>query len=174
MENQKSGSLHVLVCVDDSKYSYNALIWAATHIFVTAKKISLLHVYPHTPIDALPGNKAVAGGYVEHINKVVREMSEQKANQLLKEYAAVIEKMGYKPDVVKSIITSSNSKVKMAILNYVDKNGIDMLVCGSRGAGAMSRALIGSVSDFLTQQATCPVLVIREQNLDTTPMDEQT
>ena len=39
--------------------------------------------------------------------------------------------------------------------------GADVLVVGSRGRGALRRALLGSVSTYLVNNAPCPVLVVR-------------
>jgi nucleotide-binding universal stress UspA family protein len=36
-----------------------------------------------------------------------------------------------------------------------------MIVVGSHGRGTVGRFLIGSVSDFVVRQASCPVLVVR-------------
>jgi nucleotide-binding universal stress UspA family protein len=37
---------------------------------------------------------------------------------------------------------------------------IDLLVCGSRGYGPLRSVLVGGVSDRLTRQAPCPVIVV--------------
>jgi len=37
----------------------------------------------------------------------------------------------------------------------------DVVVVGSRGRGAIKRALLGSVSSFVVHNAPCPVLVVR-------------
>ena len=39
--------------------------------------------------------------------------------------------------------------------------GVGMIVLGSRGLGAVSRALMGSVSDSVVRHAHCPVFVVR-------------
>jgi nucleotide-binding universal stress UspA family protein len=39
--------------------------------------------------------------------------------------------------------------------------GVDVVVVGSRGRGAIRRVLLGSVSTYVVHNAPCPVLVIR-------------
>jgi nucleotide-binding universal stress UspA family protein len=40
--------------------------------------------------------------------------------------------------------------------------GVGLIVLGSRGLGAISRTLIGSVSDSVVKHAHCPVFVVRK------------
>ena len=47
------------------------------------------------------------------------------------------------------------------ILNYADKNEIDLISVGAHGAGFGMRALFGSNVDRVLRQAPCPVLVAR-------------
>jgi nucleotide-binding universal stress UspA family protein len=47
------------------------------------------------------------------------------------------------------------------ILNYAEKNGIDLISIGAHGAGFGMRVLFGSNVDRVLRQAPCPVLVAR-------------
>ena len=47
------------------------------------------------------------------------------------------------------------------ILNYAEKNDIDLISVGAHGAGFGMRALFGSNVDRVLRQAPCPVLVAR-------------
>ena len=47
------------------------------------------------------------------------------------------------------------------ILNYAEKNEIDLISLGAHGAGFGMRALFGSNVDRVLRQAPCPVLVAR-------------
>jgi nucleotide-binding universal stress UspA family protein len=47
------------------------------------------------------------------------------------------------------------------ILAYIKAEQIDLLVCGSRGAGNLAGWLMGSISRELVRQALCSVLVVR-------------
>src|SRR5918998_196603 len=48
------------------------------------------------------------------------------------------------------------------IIRAAESLGVGLIVIGSRGLGALSRALIGSVSDSVVKHAHCPVLVVRQ------------
>jgi nucleotide-binding universal stress UspA family protein len=51
------------------------------------------------------------------------------------------------------------------IVAQAEDIGAGLVVLGSRGLGAMRRALIGSVSDSVVRHAPCPALVVRERPL---------
>jgi nucleotide-binding universal stress UspA family protein len=48
-----------------------------------------------------------------------------------------------------------------AICHLAEEIGADVIVVGSRGRGAIKRALLGSVSTHITNNAPCPVVVVR-------------
>lgn len=60
------------------------------------------------------------------------------------------------------------SDVGKSLKHYAEANQIDVLVMGSRGMGAVKRALLsmvglGSVSDWCAHNMTCPVIVVKSQ-----------
>jgi nucleotide-binding universal stress UspA family protein len=58
------------------------------------------------------------------------------------------------------------------ILNYAEKNDIDLICLGAHGAGFGMRALFGSNVDRVLRQAPCPVLVTRPLKPSTVAADE--
>lgn len=48
-----------------------------------------------------------------------------------------------------------------ALCDRAAELGADVVVVGSRGLGAIRRALLGSVSSYVVNNAPCPVLVVR-------------
>ena len=48
-----------------------------------------------------------------------------------------------------------------AILGLVEKEMVDLIVIGSRGLGALSGLVMGSVSQKLVHLAPCPVLIVK-------------
>lgn len=57
-------------------------------------------------------------------------------------------------------------RVDEEVIRLAEEIGAGMIVVGSRGLGPMSRALVGSDSSNIVHHAHCPVLVIRDSDLD--------
>ncbi|MDD3248253.1 MAG: universal stress protein [Methanosarcina sp.] len=50
------------------------------------------------------------------------------------------------------------------IVNFAEKNGVDLIIVGSLGKSGIERFLIGSVSEKVVRNAKVPVLVVRGKN----------
>ena len=48
------------------------------------------------------------------------------------------------------------------LCQLAETHNVRVVVVGSHGKGAIRKALLGSVSDYLTHHCTRPVLVVRE------------
>jgi nucleotide-binding universal stress UspA family protein len=46
------------------------------------------------------------------------------------------------------------------IITFAEEGHCDLIVMGRRGQGAVSKALLGSVSDRVVKAASCPVMVV--------------
>jgi nucleotide-binding universal stress UspA family protein len=55
----------------------------------------------------------------------------------------------------------------VAILQFAEKNQVDLSVICSRGRSGVSRWLMGSVADRVVRGATVPVLLVRTQKEET-------
>ena len=58
------------------------------------------------------------------------------------------------------VLDKGDSPVKV-ILEYAEKEGVDLIVAGTRGLGGFEKMLLGSVSSGLVSHAHCDVLVVR-------------
>jgi len=78
----------------------------------------------------------------EHVNKV-KQMAKQKNIKIT-------------TDVVIAI-----SSVVKEIIEYAEKNKINMIVIGSRGLSGLKKMLLGSVASGVVTYSHCPVLVAK-------------
>lgn len=64
------------------------------------------------------------------------------------------------PLPIKKVVITSSSTAS-AIVQYAADAGIDLIVVGTHGRGAMAHLLMGSVAERVVRTARCPVLTVR-------------
>ena len=57
-------------------------------------------------------------------------------------------------------IETTSSTVK-AIIDYAEKNNIDVILLGNKGSSKIERAMLGSVASGIINNARCSVMVVR-------------
>lgn len=95
--------------------------------------------------------------YSAEMRESVLGAAEREAGTFLKERAEQIEADGGK--VAETHLRSGEPDKE--ILRLAEEIGAGLIVIGSRGLGAVSRALMGSVSESVVRHAHCPVFVVR-------------
>lgn len=48
-----------------------------------------------------------------------------------------------------------------SIVEYAEKNDVDIIIIGSRGLNSLQEMVLGSVSHKVTKRARCPVMVVK-------------
>ena len=56
---------------------------------------------------------------------------------------------------------SETGSPAVTILDYAERINADLIVMGTRGLGLVKGVLLGSVSQYVVEQAACPVLVVK-------------
>ncbi len=143
----------VLVGVDGSAASGAAAVWAARDAAMRNLPLTLIHVVvPVVPTAATSPEFAFPTDFFR--------WQEDRAVRVLDEARALIEDS---PDEIELSTVHSVVLHGGAVATLVDlSKDADMIVVGSRGMGAFSRALLGSVSTGLVHHAHCPVAVIHD------------
>lgn len=59
------------------------------------------------------------------------------------------------------ILEDPFSKVEKVIVEFAEKENVDLIVMGSRGRSGFRRSLLGSVALVVLSYARCPVLIVR-------------
>ncbi|MYS13262.1 universal stress protein [Streptomyces sp. SID4982] len=134
----------VVVGVDGSPSSYAALRWAVRYASLVGGIVEAVAVWE------LPGLYGWSAPAVDLDVDV--EEAEQRMRQ---ELAEVLGAEG--ADSVRSHLVHGNA----ADVLLRAAQGAEVLVVGSRGRGGFARALLGSVSQHVSQHATCPIVIVR-------------
>ena len=56
----------------------------------------------------------------------------------------------------------TGTPVAEQICKFADDTGVDMVIIGSQGKGALRRLVLGSTMQQVQRQATCPVLAVKD------------
>lgn len=143
----------IVVGVDGSVESQEALRWALEEGELRAAEVVAVHSYGHGPSDVPKTYLAEAGKLDE-----ARQAERQEAQELI---AAALEHAG--ADERKVTVTRELAPGEPPTAALLERSAeADLLVIGSRGLGGFTGALLGSVSQHCVQHAACPVVVVRD------------
>ena len=141
----------ILLATDGSDEGKLATQAAAELSRDTGSEVHVVYVLP-TPAQLIGHHL-----YPDEVRESLIGGAERDAETFLKEQAERINSGGGK--VAETHLRSGDPDKE--ILRAAESLGVGLIVVGSRGLGAVSRALMGSVSDSVVKHAHCPVLVIR-------------
>ncbi|KXO16057.1 universal stress protein [Peptoniphilus sp. GNH] len=145
--------MKILVPVDGSSSSKQCVKVARELGEKLMAKIYLLTVIPEAQFfDQHPSSFP----YSLEIEKANTERAEFVLSEVEKELD------GYKNEH-EIFYTSGNPASK--IIEFAEKNQVDMIIMGNRGLGAFSRTLLGSVSNKVINTAKCNVLVVKRDSI---------
>jgi universal stress protein A len=140
----------ILVAIDFSKLSYEALDYAIALAQDVGAKLSVLYVVEpmeFTGVDVLGGTPIATQSIVdEHLKQARRELERVKTRKL-------------------AGLPGASTAVRMGrpaeeIVAAGGKGKSNVIVLGTHGRSGLSHLLMGSVSERVVRHALCPVLVV--------------
>ena len=137
----------ILVATDGSSSAAEAVEFAIELAAEQEAKLIFVHVVP--ALDVVPVSGFGIAGAFPH------EPSDQD-RALLEEAAAVADEHD-----VRSTTALLTGDTVDEIVAYADSHQVDLIVVGSRGHGAVTTALLGSVSRGTLRESKRPVLIVR-------------
>jgi nucleotide-binding universal stress UspA family protein len=141
----------ILLATDGSEEAARATEAAIEPSKETGSEMHVVYVLP-TPAQLIGHHL-----YSDEIRETLIGGAEREAETFLKEQADRIGSDGGK--VAETYLRSGDPDKE--ILRLAEALDVGLIVIGSRGLGAVSRALMGSVSDSVVRHAHCPVFVVR-------------
>ncbi|KAK4278068.1 hypothetical protein QN277_015964 [Acacia crassicarpa] len=147
--------------VDFSPTSKSALKWALHNLTGQGDRLILINVHPsqsdHTRKELF-----------HHTGSPLVPLEELRDTNFSKQYGIPND-----PELMHILDTGSKTRgtkveakvywgdPKEKLCKAIDDLQIDSLVVGSRGFGPIKRVLLGSVSDYVVRNASCPVTVVK-------------
>jgi nucleotide-binding universal stress UspA family protein len=137
----------ILVAVDMSKHSKNALDYASLVAEKCGAELILVNVF-----DAFER----VGSTKKKLEEIA-EMLQRDSSEKLNAYVNEAKKLG----VINVRAERVEGNPAEMILKIARREKPDMIVVGSRGLNTAKEFLLGSVSHKITHRASCPVLIVR-------------
>jgi nucleotide-binding universal stress UspA family protein len=140
--------MKILLGVDDSKFSGDAVQAIITQFKAENVEIRVLHVLQPVTLLIPP---EMAQGYVPEL-----EVQKEPARELLERTAEELRKAGFK---VETAIKIGDARV--VLLDSAAQWGADLIVVGSHGKRGIQSFLLGSVAESVARHAKCSVQIVR-------------
>ncbi|MGI6453314.1 MAG: universal stress protein [Syntrophomonadaceae bacterium] len=138
----------VLLAVDGSPTSTEAARTANMLLEKgMAQKVEVIHVVPN-----------LINSYYDMGGDMIKSLSEQ-TQEKGKEILRLTTEMFSMPEKVQTVFRIGDTAE--TICEYAKKNGVDLIIVGSRGMNPLAGLLVGSVSSRIIHFAPCPVLVVK-------------
>lgn len=139
----------ILVPVDFSDWSHNAVSYAKALAAAYGAKILLLHVIEDV---VLPDFYLAAGSALFLQEPEIRRKSEERLKMLFK--SAVGPEVPMEAHVI-------NGRAALDIAGFAEERDADFIVLPTSGLSGLNRLLIGSVAEKVVRRAVCPVLTLK-------------
>ena len=140
--------MKILLAVDESKFSEEALKTVAGQFPPQGTEVRVLHVLQPITLTAPP---QMAAGYAPEL-----AAQEKQARELVERAAQTLRAAGFK---VEAAVEKGDIREK--IIDVAAAWPAGLIVIGSHGRRGVQRFLLGSVAEFVVRHAPCSVQVVR-------------
>lgn len=135
---------NILIPVDGSDCSDKAVAQAVEIAKIYEAKLNFLYV---ANINQLAINAALSQAILEAVKNAGKTILTRAENMI--------------PSEIEHKIFLETGSPAAVILEFEEKLNADLIVMGTRGLGIVKGVLLGSVSQYITERAKCPVLVVK-------------
>ena len=144
----------IVVGVDGSAASHEALRWAAEEAGVRAARVVAVHAWAYVPVAPIGDPGMIPMPAVDMPGQLEAEQAAASADL----DAAIADAVGAAPavEIERRLVDGDAGEVLVS-----ESAGADLVVVGSHGRSGIRAALLGSVSRHVVERAACPVVVVK-------------
>jgi nucleotide-binding universal stress UspA family protein len=140
----------ILVPLDGSDSSFKAAMYAIKIAKVANAKIICVHAVVNLPYTEYTTAGVVINQYIADTKKQAQEWYD-KVNA-----AAEKAEVRVTAETILDVTSVADS-----IINYAERNNLDLIIIGTKGRTGIKKFVLGSVANSVVSHAKCPVLVVR-------------
>jgi nucleotide-binding universal stress UspA family protein len=138
---------NILISVDGSPHTDEALREAIDIATAGNGKLTILTAVPKAATWATnPSAAAIVQSLSDDLEREFTDVSRHAVAQI--------------PESIPVTRIVTHEPIRMAIMHQIETGKYDLLVMGSRGRGAISASLLGSVSHYVLNHSRIPVLIV--------------
>jgi nucleotide-binding universal stress UspA family protein len=138
---------NILVCVDGSPQSDRALSQAIDLASSERSRLTILTAVPRPPYWACTSMTAAN----------VEPLAADLAREAKEALRAAVDRV---PDDMPLTKILTREPIREALMKQIKTGRYDLVVMGSRGRGALTSSVLGSVSHFALNHSSVPVLIV--------------
>jgi nucleotide-binding universal stress UspA family protein len=142
---------NIVAAVDFSNATPGVLDTASQLAKAFGAALHVLHVVEPEPSYTAYGFTPDEFPAIHLFQEEARKRATARLNELLGQVSS---------DIPNASVHLAEGSPLHAVLDYVKKNGVDLVVVGAHGHGAMAALLLGSVAEGLVRKAAVPTLVV--------------
>jgi nucleotide-binding universal stress UspA family protein len=156
----------ILIAIDGSEQSLHAANYGITIAQVFNAELYALYVISSPTVYNI-SSKMPENQIIDEVRYIMQDAIQQsqpwfnKLSENIKAFAAVKENTKITTVHLETEVIASPISVIGTIVEYAERNYIDLIVMGTRGRTGFNRLLLGSTASGVSTYAHCPVLIVK-------------
>jgi nucleotide-binding universal stress UspA family protein len=158
-EHNNNNISKILVPIDGSELSRKAADYAILLSSKLGTELFVIHVLNDIPYEHNVGSYGLYD--IETPDEIKQILQEERG--ITKEWFDEIKANANEKNiqVIKTELVTTRSSIESAIVNYAERNRVDLIVIGLAGHSGFKKLVLGSVASGVIKHSHCPVMMIK-------------
>ncbi|MBW8242844.1 universal stress protein [Muricauda oceani] len=153
--------MRIVLAIDGSDFSKTAIDELAALPLPSGTEVRIISVF-ESPVLAAPGVVSMGGGLGNYYEEALSQ-AKKSTEEIVDLAVQMLREKNPRLSVTTAVV---NGWPKNVILEEAEAFNADLIIVGSQGRGAVSRFLLGSVSQSVAMHARCSVMIVRKRGMN--------